>query len=562
MKSKILSLFLLTAILGIAMISAATFTVSGPADLAKSLTNTSFTISNPTNATITVNVPQFANMNDGDGHTIYLRQDVVGPVAISASSSVKVTLDYSLDNTPGFDTTDANLLKKLALGIFSQSIKLVNANNVNDTADVNLEFISTSCERGSKTQETTDGDTRELEIISVKDKTSDNDWEWKPLDKVQIDVKVKFSSDDSSDDTDSIIELGLYDTENKEFIEFDNSDDLQRDISLDEGDSTTETFNIVVPTDITDSSSQYRLYVKVYEDGEEENICADTIGSDYYQEISISKESYSVALDQLDITTPVPCGQEVDITSIAYNLGSHDEEDVIVHLVNTELGINLVSQKMDLNEGDSEKVTFNFAVPENTAEKSYKLRLWTEFKFSKSSDTYRDKSEDYFIDLKVEGNCKVVPQISASVTADFDPETPQAIAGQPLIIKATVKNTGKAVGAYTVSTSGNSEWSSLDSIDPKTFILNPGESKDVSISLNVDREAQGDKEFTIKADFEGGSAEQKVALSIEKTTTVDSNAIMDHLRNNWFIYVIALINIVLILAIILVVRSMVSRPSR
>ena len=74
-----------------------------------------------------------------------------------------------------------------------------------------------------------------------------------------------------------------------------------------------------------------------------------------------------------------------------------------------------------------------------------------------------------------------------------------------------------------------------------------------------DKDVEGDKEFTIKATYGEQVTEQKVALAIEKRA-VTQDLIINHLKENWFIYVIAAINIILIIAIIAVVRSMMKTP--
>ena len=129
-----------------------------------------------------------------------------------------------------------------------------------------------------------------------------------------------------------------------------------------------------------------------------------------------------------------------------------------------------------------------------------------------------------------------------------------------MVVNSVLKNTGDVKTTYTVSVFGNSEWSSLNSLDPQTFTLTPGESKDVNIVLNVKPDAQGEKEFTIKASYDGQESEQKVALSVISSATqqVPLTPFIENIRANWFIYLIILVNIILIIAIILVIRSMIS----
>jgi len=566
MKSKLFSLFLLTAILSLAIVNAATnFTITQPNSLTKSVNETSFSII--ANSNVTMNIPRFTDLTDGDGHTIILTQSVSGATPTGNPNEYNITAGDTATITISHSLTDSEK-EDLALGTFSNSI-LVSDGAENET--ITLNFISGFCENGELKGQITEGE-RYLEIISIKDKSSSTDWEWKPRDDVDIDVKVKFRSDDNDDSIDGIIKIGLYDTETNEFIDLDDEDDLEREISLDEGESTTERFTITIPVeDIYDSSSRYKLYVKAYEDGEEDTLCTDHEDSDYFQDIKIEKNSYDVILDNIDLTTPVPCGEEAEVTATLYNIGTHDEDKVIARIYNKELDVDLTSDVYSLDEGDSQKVSFTFRIPEDAEEKIYTLKLWTEFKYKKSSETYREQSDDYTYTLKVEGNCKAEEIKSALITAELDSETPEAIAGKQVIVKSTIKNTGNTATTYTISVYGNSAWSSLSAIDPQTITLNPGESKDVNIFLDIDKDTEGEKRLYIQLkDTQGNiikvklpdgqiADSQGVELVIQKGVTQD--VIINHLKENWFIYLIALINIILIIAIIAVVKSMVRRPS-
>ena len=551
MKYKLSLLVLLTAFLSLAMVSAADFSLSLSNDLTKSTDSTILTITNPTNATITINALTIEAFDDGDNHDIALSNNFSGPVSIEAGKNIKVNISHALSD---------NEKEDLALGTFPTTITVTDSAASSKTLTLN--FISGYCQYGELKEEITDGD-RYLEITSISDKSSSSDWRWKPLDEVDVAVKVKFISDDSDDSLDGIIKLGLYDTTNNEFIEFENDDNSETDFSLDEGDSTTETLTVIVPADIESSSSRYRLYVKAYQDGDEDVVCTDHKSADYFQDIEIKKESYSVILNDLAITSPVPCSGEVQVTGTIYNVGNHDESKTRVRITNSELNLDYTSDVFNLDMGDSQKFTLTFAVPKDADEKSYALNAWTEFRYSKSSEEYNDKSDTYSLKLDVAGNCKSSETSgeNAQITAELDPETPTAVPGKQVIIKATLENTGEVETTYTVSVTGNSGWSSLNTIDPKTITLAPGDSKDVSIYLDIDKAATGEKEFTIRASYNGKTTEQTVALALE-SGSASQNAILNHIQQNWFIYVIALINIILIIAIIMVVRSMVRSPSR
>lgn len=546
MKNKVSSLVLLTLILSVAMVSALDFTLSTPDALTKSKSSTSFLVRNTNSLnSITVNIADITDIVDNNGHVIAITQSKTGSINLAAGASETVTVSYS------------DLPSKLDLGTFSSIIRVTQGN---ESLTSNLNFISSFCEEGEREDNST-SDIRTLEITSVKDDSSDDDWEWKPLDEVKINVKVKFTSDDDDDSVDGIIEVALYDTETDEFIDFENQDDLEIDFSLDEGDSTTETIIVQVPVeDLEESETRYKLYVKAYEDGDEETLCTDKIDGDYFQDIQIKKNSYDVSLTEIDISSPAPCNGEVTVTAEAYNLGTHDEDEVQVVLYNKELGIEVTSNRFSLDEGDSEKIEMTFKVPSNAQEKNYPISLRTEFRYSDSSEEFREQSDVYTANLQVEGDCSSVPgQANVQITAELDPETPDAIAGKQVIVSATIKNTGNAGEAFSISVSGNSAWSSLEAIDPQILTLNAGESQEVKIYLNIDNDAEGEKEFKIKVTSgTGASAEQSLALSIEKAS---GNQIIEHIKANWFIYLIILVNVILIIAIIAVISKMSRRRS-
>ncbi|MEK6885964.1 MAG: putative S-layer protein [Nanoarchaeota archaeon] len=484
--------------------------------------------------------------------TTSVTESVINGTALATS----ITLEGTSSITP--TTSVSNLILTTSIpastytGLFLGKAYTgsINVSNSSTSQIVPVQIVKTFCSNGSSTNTT-----RYLEITSVKDTSSDDDWEWKPADTVTIAVKVKFENTADSDDSiDAVVKLSLYDSVDNTFVDMDNEDDLEKDISLDEGSSTTEDFTIEVPiSELEDSSDRYKLYVKVYEDGTENSVCKDNWNSQYNQNVQIQKNSYDVILKDLEINSAsVPCGQEVTITGTAINVGSNDEDKVYVKATNVLLGVNLTTSTFALDEGDSNKVSFSFLIPTNAAEKAYTVYLETHFKYSDSSDTFREESDAYEVDLIVEG---CVPPVTATVTAGFSAETPKAVIGNQVIIEATIKNTGTATAAYTIDVTGNTAWSTLAEIDPKTFTLNAGEEKKVNVYLNINSNAaEGDQTFTIKTTSGTYTTEKTVQLALEKGLT--SQAIMNNLKQYWYIYLIALIILVLVIAIIVAIVSL------
>lgn len=118
---------------------------------------------------------------------------------------------------------------------------------------------------------------------------------------------------------------------------------------------------------------------------------------------------------------------------------------------------------------------------------------------------------------------------NVKITAELDPSTLEVIAGEQIIIISTLKNTGEIETTYTLSLYENSDWSDLIEINPQTITLNPGESRDISIILDLDDDAEGQKEFTIKATYLDKITEQKIAMTIENPKPLD---LIKHVENN------------------------------
>ncbi len=410
------------------------------------------------------------------------------------------------------------------------------------------------------------GDFGELEITDFDDKEKDNTeaWDWQPLDNVEFSVEVENNFDDDKRIT---VKYDIYNEAGKK-VDFDN-EDKEQSVSIDSGDSEKVTFSLVVPADIDDG--EYKLFVKAYVKGREGELtnadagCIDhssVLDSEYYQKLSISRDEDRAVVVDMDSLTPldvVKCGDTVTLYTKIYNIGTEDEDKVKVNLYNKVLGIDLNEVINSLDTGESATLTFNFKTPENVEGKSYPFELTTFYEYDKDDDEYDSNSKDdldkdFDFDLKVE--CVEEAVKSASITAELDSD---ALAGGELKIKGTLSNTGEEETTYTLSVADYEEWAELGKITPSTFTLEAGESKDFSLTLNVNEGAEGEQSLTIEASYDGETTEQEVSVVLEgKTSGITGAAIATHFRENWFIWVIIVINIVLIIAIIVVARRIVT----
>ncbi|MDD5193435.1 MAG: putative S-layer protein [Candidatus Nanoarchaeia archaeon] len=556
MKSKIILPLLLTVILSLALVNAADLiSVNKGPVFSVSNSQTYFNVNANSNSKLTMSNPVL-QINDGKNHylTVTLDPSSLNSLDMNSGATQRINANVVVDSGFVFDIKTYTFPD---ITLFA--IDPVNS-SLNETEKVSLNFLKTFCKYGEN------GTDLSITDFQVSNNDGD-DTEWSPLDEITVDVEV---TNEGTEKISSVyVEFGLYDVNGKNIVN--NLDDLNNKKiklgSIDEGDDKKASFTFKVPVDFKEEN--YKLVVKTYKD--ENTLCvsqSSALSNTYYEAITGARETdenKQLVVDNIIITpSPAQCGDKVQISGNVVNIGDTDYEDQVkVTLYNKDLGINLEQViREDFDQGDSSPVDFEFDVPESVKEKSYDLEFRVWYDYDSDDETYSIGSDKIIQPIVIQGNCKttVTDTANARITAELDSETPEAVAGKQIIINANLKNTGSVETEYTISVSGNTAWSSLVSVTPQKITLAPGDSKDVSIVLTLDPTAEGDKEFTVKAVYGAKTTEQKVALSIV-SSGAGSQAFAEHIKANWFIYLIVLVNIILIIAIIVVIRRMLS-PKR
>ena len=111
---------------------------------------------------------------------------------------------------------------------------------------------------------------------------------------------------------------------------------------------------------------------------------------------------------------------------------------------------------------------------------------------------------------------------SASVSANLQSG---GKAGQDLVIRAIVTNTGTSATTYTINVAGYSGWASSVSIDQSTFTLSSGTSKDVRFTFKVKEDVSGEQTFNIEV-LSGN--EVVVVQPVQVTIESDNSPIGEH----------------------------------
>jgi hypothetical protein len=529
MKTKKLNLLFASVFALIFLIGFASATITlTPSVSTLSQTSGSFnlTVMSDQNETINLNIP---SLSDNSGRSILF--------ALSPSQVITTT--------PSNNSKIVNVSYVIQSGFNFEFAKTYNANltasgSLSGTVSDIIPFVASAfCEYDNKGDLSTT-----IEDVSVVDGFgSDN--EWYPFDKVQIEVRVR---DRGDEDVDNIaLEWGLYDTQSKTWaIGVDEEDNF--DLSNGDEQTTTITFTL---NDNLDENLQdlnkgdYIFYVRATGEIADGTFQGDNTCSSDSETGKLIIERNFVILNDLQVPAVVQCDSQFQISGTAWNIGSKDQSNVYATVYNKELGI--INQKIDIGDIDAfDNSDFNnpLTLPAGLQEKNYTLTLTV---YDENDDVYENANNDrsiFTLPLNVQGNCAVA---KASVTAVLESG---GQAGKPLVVKATIINTGNKIASYSLSAAGYAGWASSATLDKTSLTLNAGESGEVLLTFNVNKDALGTNLFTLDVLSENQQiVSQPVQVNITKSTFSIGNLFSG---NNKYIWGIGILNLILIILIIVI----------
>jgi hypothetical protein len=378
----------------------------------------------------------------------------------------------------------------------------------------------------------------EIDDIAVASGFGDDEDYWYPLDIIEIEVKLE--NDGSDDITDIELHWGLYSFEEEDFI-IEEEDNIGK---IKDGDEEVITFTIELddPSEF-EENGEFTLYVWT-EDAEDDEFGSETCAYTS-EEIRIITDDDFVILTDIELSAKiVECGSNLLITGKAWNVGDNEQEDVEIKIYNLELEINEIIQIGDIDEFDNFAFNAEISIPEDAEEKSYALKLVVYDEDNEIYETDEEEDEAMFqIIFDIEGNCGA-DQMTTLVTASLESG---GKAGEELVVKAVITNTGEKSVTYTLNAAGFTEWASSADINQKTFIVDAGNSKEVMITFNVNKDVSGLKFFNLEVVSENGLvANQPVSVSIEKAQIFSLSDSFSYL------WIIGALNIILIIIIVIV----------
>ncbi len=541
MKMKIFSLLSLSILMLVMVMSlgsaAITLTVSSqPAILTETQNSTSFTISSIGNELFNITSPTNPvneTIEDSDGHKVILT--ITPPVNLS--NITQATFDVIATSI----SDDFNLAKE------STTIT-INAENASSSSDTDTETVTIYFETPFCEYENPGELNIYIDDISVEGGFGDDEEYWYPFDEIEIDL---------------VIEPGDYDIENIEvkwelYTESGGKidDGKESDFDLDWDDDDEE---LIIKFKLDNKLSKLKgedklvFYVKA-----EGKIDDNDAGSDNKketcewdsEEVELITNDNFVILDDFQFPEVVSCGSDIQITADVWNIGDDEQDDVYVLVYNQEL--ELFEEEIeigDIDDFDDKELVFEFQIPEDAKEKWYTLEFTV---YDDGNDIYENDNDDeaeFTISFKVEGSCVVEPQVVVSASLESGGN-----AGEELVIKATVTNTGSKLVTYELNPIDYADWATLISVEPSSVILSAGESKDVLVTFDVNKDVSGDKLFNIELLLEDEQViKQPVSVTIEESDSgfgfITGNIISE---SNWYLWGIGALNVILIVVIILV----------
>ncbi len=373
--------------------------------------------------------------------------------------------------------------------------------------------------------------------------------EWYPLDEVEVRVNIANNGDEN------IKSIGvnweLYDQTTQTKIISGEEDSF----SLNDGDEKELVINFKLDK-ISKLKTDGDYIFHVWATGDDKSIdsgddtvCSSTTNEDSGEDqIRLMIDDNFVTISSVSISdvTAVACGNQIQITGEAWNIGQEDEQDVYFKVYNTELGINQKVELGDIDSLDNKDFSFTLNIPASAEEKTYDLGFVV---FNEDDDIFENDNDDesrVFIPLEVTG-CST--EASALITADLDSE---AVAGKELVIKATITNTDSKANTFTLGLDGYTEWASLENIDPTSITVNAGESKEVSIKLKVNGDVSGEQKFNIVVKDGEKVLSQPVSIPITKPSLFNFGQMFSATGGNSYLYGIIGLNVLLVLIIVFV----------
>ncbi len=396
----------------------------------------------------------------------------------------------------------------------------------------------------------------QLKITDVRDLSSGDDWAWSPLKDISLRVTVENNYDASKSVE---VKIGLYDVSRGRFVDLTTSDrELTDNVRISDDSDEDFNFDFQLPADIN-QNDDYRLYVKAYVRSNEKTICtsnADFTNGDtgYYQNIDYASDD-DILIANAKFPTSFFCGTSDTISFDVYNFNLGDNEKMRVRLYNSALGISTYSDQFELDEGNSESLSFDVNIPQNVTAKLYGFTLFVEYDYKDSSETYKNYFDQTY-NLNVQGTCaEVVSTTAPTINAQL---SSNAVVGQDLVVTVSVKNNGNGAANFIIAPTNYESWAGLVSVEPQVLTINAGSTQQAILTFNPTE--AGTKTFNVQVISNGNTEERAVSVTITENKSSITN-FFESLGDTTYIIAGVLVLLIILVIVLIIVAARKPRHS-
>jgi hypothetical protein len=408
-------------------------TITKPAD---STGIEKFTIKNKGSVTFTPKVQVSGNLTDNDDDEI--KVSITGVKEIAPDASITLTISADLPSGIDLATYDSDIT--ITSDLYP---------SLNEVIDFKVKVEPEICSEGRKSDDK-DINTPDNGNLRIKINEPDKNDDIQVGDDLNIEVNVDNKDDQ---DMDVVVEAILYNLDQDEEIA--TVDSSSKEIK----DGKDEDFDLemtIPSSNDLDEDDQIVLYVKAYEDGDEDINCNyDSV------ELDFKRESHQVVVEKFTISpSSVSCNELVNFVVGVENTGKKDQEDVEIRVTHPELGLDLVSNRFDLDKFDKSSndasKSFSFLIPKNAAEKSYAIQAEV---FFRNRDESNSATEQLTI-LNCNSGSGSLGTSGTSGDATLLQSSFSITPGRIFAIPVSLQNSGSGSATYQVQVNTQGGWAS------------------------------------------------------------------------------------------------------
>ncbi|HLC56445.1 MAG TPA: putative S-layer protein [Candidatus Nanoarchaeia archaeon] len=328
--------------------------------------------------------------------------------------------------------------------------------------------------------------------ITIKEPDANDDFA--PGETIPLNIKIKNNNNEKKD---LIVQATLFDE-----TEDDELDKVESDeINVRKSDSEDVELPLKVPSFDLDEDNDYIIFVKVFENSDEDLQCNEDITS-----IDIKLKKHNVVINRFDLAPlDVQCGDVVSAIADVHNIGTSDENDIQVILSNKDLDLLAKTDIFELQRiGDDDSKSlerFTFKLPDKI-----------KGTFLIDATVFSGGNEDTVTkELRIDCN---IPYIDLALLQ----ETLDAKPGSSITVPVSIANTGTDPITISLESDPLASWLSKDAV---LIELQPSETTTTSLTIHIADEAPaGTYPLSIKTKLNGATiAQQTQTINIAPSDT-------------------------------------------